>query len=265
MAHKTDADELAHACQLLSDAGVCDIDVIDNSPDDRLRNVCEQNRANYIFNSGKNLGYGTAHNLSLRRSIEDPETEYHLVINSDVDFKPEIISQIINKMDSDKSIGQLGPRVVYPDGRLQPTVRLLPTPTDLIFRRFLPSRLNKKRNNRFTLADWDHSQQADIPYHQGSFMFLRTSALKDVGLFDERFFMYPEDIDLTRRIHSRYKTLYWPEVTISHCHRAGSYHSKKLLAIHLVNMVRYFNKWGWIFDKERRAVNKNVLENLGLK
>ena len=91
-------------------------------------------------------------------------------------------------------------------------------------------------------------------------MFFRTEAFKTVGLFDERFFMYPEDIDITRRMHKYYKTLYWPEVSIVHAHRAASYKSKKMLAIHIVNMIKYFNKWGWIFDKERRIINKQTIE-----
>ena len=58
----------------------------------------------------------------------------------------------------------------------------------------------------------------NVPYLQGSFMFLRTKALKEVGLFYERFFMYPEDIDITRRMHKKYKTIFYPEVSIHHEH-----------------------------------------------
>jgi GT2 family glycosyltransferase len=89
------------------------------------------------------------------------------------------------------------------------------------------------------------------------------SAFEKVGLFDERYFMYPEDIDITRGMHQHYKTLYWPEVSIVHAHRAESYKSKKMLKIHIVNMIKYFNKWGWIFDSKRKHVNKEILEALG--
>ena len=106
-------------------------------------------------------------------------------------------------------------------------------------------------NRRYTLEFWNHQSEADIPYHQGSFMFFRIACFEKVGLFDERFFMYPEDIDITRRMHRYYKTIFYPQVTIVHAHRAASYKSKKMLKIHMVNMIKYFNKWGWIFDKER--------------
>lgn len=57
--------------------------------------------------------------------------------------------------------------------------------------------------------------------------------------------------------------MFWPEVTIVHVHRSASYKSRKMLRIHLVNMIKYFNKWGWIFDKERRQWNRQLLEDLG--
>lgn len=105
----------------------------------------------------------------------------------------------------------------------------------------------------------------NVPYHQGSFMFFRLECFKKVGLFDERFFMYPEDIDITRRMHKWYRTMFVPSVTIVHAHRAASYKSKKMLKIHMVNMIKYFNKWGWIVDKERSAWNRKLLEELGYK
>ena len=79
-------------------------------------------------------------------------------------------------------------------------------------------------------------------------MFIRSEALKAEGLFDERFFMYPEDIDLTRRIHRHWKTLYYPACEIVHDHRAESYKSLRMTKIHIINMMRYFNKWGWWVD-----------------
>ena len=96
-------------------------------------------------------------------------------------------------------------------------------------------------------------------------MFFRVSSLCEVGLFDERFFMYPEDIDMTRRMHAKYKTIFYPFVSIIHAHAAASRVNKKMLRIHILNMIKYFNKWGWFFDKERRRVNKECLFRLKIK
>ena len=90
-------------------------------------------------------------------------------------------------------------------------------------------------------------------------MLLRTQAVQQARLFDERFFMYPEDMDLTRRIHRDYLTVFFPHATIIHNHEKASYKSLKMLWIHIVNMCRYFNKWGWFCDKERTLFNQTVM------
>ena len=90
-------------------------------------------------------------------------------------------------------------------------------------------------------------------------MLLRQSTLKEVGLFDERYFMYPEDIDLTRRIAMHYDTLFFPEVVITHEHGAASQKSLKMLIVHIFNLCKYFNKWGWLFDKDRKYLNFKTL------
>jgi hypothetical protein len=96
-------------------------------------------------------------------------------------------------------------------------------------------------------------------------MLLRTEALEKVGLFDERFFMYPEDIDLTRRIHRHYATCFYPDVSVIHAHTQGSYKNRKLLWIHLINMAKYFNKWGWLCDSERRKINAETLKSINIQ
>jgi len=257
----TDSQELSLCIESLTANGVNRIYVVDNSPDSELEDVVTGNNDITYIHNVKNLGYGAAHNIAIREAME-LGAKYHLVINSDVRFGQSTIEPITRYMDSNSDVGQLIPNMVYPDGSLQHSVRLLPTPADLIFRRFLPDSLSRKLDNRYMLRFWDHSTPLDIPYHQGSFMFFRLSALKEIGLFDERFFMYPEDIDITRRIHSRYRTMFWPGVTVIHDHRAASYHSIKMLRIHIVNMIRYFNKWGWFFDAERRQLNRTTLRAL---
>jgi len=240
---------------LQKSATVSDIFLIDNSPTPTV----EFNNlpVTYIF-TGKNIGYGAAHNIAIRKSIEQNVT-YHLVINPDITFNPDIFATIEQFMDSHPSVAQLMPKVYYPSGETQYLCKLLPTPFDLIFRRFLPSSWTKKRTERFELRKSGYNKLIDVPYLSGCFMFLRTEALKEVGLFDERFFMYPEDIDLTRRIHLKFRTVFFPDVSIVHHHARGSYINFKMLYIHISNMVKYFNKWGWIFDKERKIINKKTL------
>lgn len=259
--YRTDPEELKTCVGSLQAAGVTAIGIVDNSPDDSLRGLCGKLSVDYTH-TPENRGYGAAHNVELRKSLNTPDVRYHLVINSDVYFDADVIGKIVKHMDSNPEIGQLIPRTIYPDGKEQAVVRLLPTPLDPFARRFLPGAIARRRNYRFLLEFWPHDTEANIPYHQGSFMFLRTSALREVGLFDERFFMYPEDIDMTRRMHRRYLTMFWPEVTIVHKHRAESYHSRRMMWIHMVNLARYFNKWGWFIDPERRRFNRDCCRRI---
>jgi len=88
-------------------------------------------------------------------------------------------------------------------------------------------------------------------------MFLRTEVLKKIGLFDENIFMYLEDTDLNRRIHGKYKTIFYPKVEVVHEYAKESYENKKLLMFHIRSAIYYFNKWGWVFDKRRDEINKS--------
>ncbi|MCR5765459.1 MAG: glycosyltransferase family 2 protein, partial [Treponema sp.] len=87
--------------------------------------------------------------------------------------------------------------------------------------------------------------------------------LKENNLFfDDRYFMYCEDFDLIRRIHRVAKTVYYPNVTIVHDHAKESYKNKKMLMIHIKSAIKYFNKFGWIFDKERNFFNILILKEI---
>lgn len=255
--YRTDAAELRRCLASLDSPVVDTVYIVDNAEEPRIAAIAA-GYANVRYISLPNPGYGAAHNAAIRLAME-AGSPYHLVLNSDVRFEPTVLDRLILLMERRPEVGQLQPLLIYPDGRPQPSVRLLPTPWDVFGRRFLPRRLFSHRNDRYTLAHLDMDREWNVPYHQGSFMLLRTDALRDAGLFDERFFMYPEDIDLTRRIHRSYLTLYTPTETVVHDHRAASYKSLRMLRIHVVNMIRYFNKWGWWCDPERRRFNKPLL------
>lgn len=231
---------------------------VDNSPASTSSLPIESEQLTYLFND-KNLGYGAAHNIAIRESVYD-EVPFHLVINPDIQLTAGALEQMLLFMRQYPDVGQLMPHVVSPNGDTQYLCKLLPTPIDVFGRRFLPARLMARRNARYELRESGYDKLMNVPYLSGCFMLLRTEAVLKAGLFDERFFMYPEDIDLTRRIHREYLTVYFPHATIVHNHAKASYHSMKMLWIHIVNMCRYFNKWGWFYDPERRMMNRLTRE-----
>lgn len=232
--------------------------LIDNSPTDELK-LFHGDRTEYIFNN-KNIGFGRAHNIAMERAIR--ESKYHLILNPDVYFDAGVLERIFNRMEGEMAIGMISPKILYPDGRIQYLCKLLPTPFDLFARRFLGSgRWIEERNKKYELRESGYNSEMNIPYLSGCFMFVRTSVLKEIGLFEERIFMYIEDADLTRRIHQRYKTLFFPDATIFHHYAKGSYKNRKLMLYNIHGAFVYFFKWGWIFDSERKRINKTVIKN----
>lgn len=232
--------------------------IIDNSPTDE----CSAALANfehlkYIHNP-ENTGYGAAHNLALTESIKN-KLDYHLVLNADVLFEGAQLAILESYMNLHPLVGLASPKVYLPNGEIQRLCKLVPTPFDLFLRRFLPKSIMTQSKANFELAFTGYSQEMFVPYLSGCFMFLRVEALKDIGIFDERFFMYPEDIDLTRRLALRWDTMFLPSVSVTHQYGAASHKSLRIFAIHFWNLIKYFNKWGWLKDSGRDQLNQRTL------
>ncbi|MBX7125637.1 MAG: glycosyltransferase family 2 protein [Cyclobacteriaceae bacterium] len=227
--------------------------IIDNANQIEAIELSHKYDATYI-RTGSNLGFGKAHNIALKSVMNG--SGYHLVLNPDVEFDPAILSQLVAFMDGHLHAGLVMPRVLYPDGRIQPLCKLLPSPLDLLFRRFSPfPALTRRRNERYEMHFTGYNQIAEVPFLSGCFMFIRNSVLREVGLFDERFFLYAEDVDLSRRIHKVSKTYFYPFVSIYHEHTRGSHRDLRLMLYFIRSVVQYFNKWGWWLDTERTRIN----------
>ncbi len=246
--------------------------ISDNSEKDDLRSFFKEiddNRIEYIFNN-LNKGFGAGHNVVINKLISNSEiSEFHLIINADIFFEENVIEKIFEYMKKHGEIGQIGPKIKDLEGNFSYTCRLFPKPSNLVFRRFLPFK------NIIYKMDYDYEMRwanfdriMEVPILSGCFIFSRVSALKEIGGFDERYFMYMEDYDLCRRIGQKYKVIYYPEVEIFHEHGRASYKSKKMMMFHIKSAIKYFNKWGWFFDKERKIKNDETrrrYQNLGGK
>ena len=216
----------------------------------------------YIYNYS-NLGFGSGHNIALTLSQAD-QAPYHLVMNPDVFFDPSTLETLVQFMDQHPDVGLAMPRILYPDGSPQYLCKLLPTPADLIGRRFFPFlSWCKKRNEVYELRFADANRCMNIPFLSGSFMLLRREAINEIGNFDERFFLYMEDADLCRRIGTRYRTVYCPSAQVYHTYSKASYHKMHIMYQHIKSAILYFNKWGWFKDEERDRVNARTLQELG--
>ncbi len=232
--------------------------LVDNSADDSLRYQFLSPQIEYIFN-GKNLGYGAGHNVAIKRVMG--KSKYHLVLNPDIEFDPEIINRLYLFMQQNANVGMVMPKVLYKNGSVQYLCKRLPSPADLFLRRFFPKSLKFVFNNfleKYELRDKDYNSVMDVPNLSGCFMFIRTDVFPSIGLFDEQYFMYMEDTDLCRRINKYYRTIYYPFETIIHGYSKASYKSLKLTRYHLNSSIKYFNKWGWLGDQNRFFVNNSI-------
>lgn len=237
--------------------------LIDNSPTNKLQKLSEMDSRIIYIHNPSNPGFGAAHNIAIAQSIQS-EAHNHLVLNPDIYFETGVLEDITLFMNSNTDVGLVMPKVLYPNGETQYIARLLPTPWDLFARRFIPIKSYlEKLNRRYELTFFNYTSTIEVPFISGCFMFLRTETLKEVGYFDESFFMYLEDADLSRRIGMVSKTVLYPHVSITHEYQRGSHRSFKLLMTFIRSVFIYFNKHGWFLDTYRTKINKRTLKQLG--
>ncbi len=234
--------------------------VIDNSPNENLKKIFEENDWTYISKK-KNPGFGASHNLIINKFSSS--VKFHIVINPDIYFNYDIISMLEKFMDEKPDCGNVMPKILYPNNENQKLAKLLPSPYGWFLRRFAKNtRLLKNYNYKFELQMFDENKVFKSPYLSGCFMFLRVNSLNKVGLFDENIFMYGEDTDLNRRLWiSGDYPYYYGKTHIYHKFTKGSHKSLNLLFIAIKSTLYYFNKWGWI-DNERNKINKECLDQI---
>lgn len=235
--------------------------IIDNSSNDELREfVMDNPKIHYIYSI--NLGYGSGHNVAIKKSLEQ-NADYHVILNPDVYWTDKVVDELSNFMNKNQECGLVMPKVLYPNGDIQYLCKLVPTPFDLLLRRFIPIKSwQAKRDYNYEMHWSGYDKIMEVPILSGCFMMIRCDVIKKTGGFDERYFMYAEDVDLCRRIGEVSRTIFYPNVSIYHEYAKGSYGNKNMLRMHISSIIKYFNKWGWIFDKKRTNRNKYCVNKL---
>lgn len=191
------------------------------------------------LDTGENLGFGKGHNFVLDKL----NSKYHAIINPDILLQEDAFSKIIDFMQ-DETIGMVIPRLTDENGNLQAVYRRELTVKDMFIRMFLKGCF-KKRQAYHTMQDCDYSKPFQVPFGQGSFLVIRTSLLKKINGFDDRYFMYMEDADLCKQVNQISKLMYCPNATVIHKWEKGSHKNMNLFKIHLQSMIKYFSKWGF--------------------
>ncbi len=193
-----------------------------------------------LVESEVNGGYAYANNLGLRafdfaqasdEKLPESTPRYALLLNPDTLLPPSALQEMLNFMEAHPEAGVAGPRLVLADGSLDLACRRsFPSPEVSFYRMVGLSRLfpRSRRFGRYNLTYLDPDEMAEVDSVVGAFMLVRAEALKQVGLLDESFFMYGEDLDWAYRIKKAgWKVYYNPQVTVLHYKRAASRHSRK--------------------------------------
>ena len=231
--------------------------VVDNSPtqlSSHNQSILPKSSKILYQSLSHNPGYGAGHNFALQQTTDSKNT-VHFIMNPDVEIHDCFVNELLPYFEN-PSVGVVMPFVVFPDGKAQQLARRVPKPRDVIRRIMKP--YFRLPDGSYELGDLDWTQSNQVPIVSGCCLAIRGSIVKHVGGFDERFFMYFEDYDLSRRAASFCTVVAARTPTIIHHHGNASRQSAKMALIHLRSAARYFNKWGWFKDPERDRLNSQI-------
>lgn len=214
--------------------------VVDNgSTDGTVPLVRRQFPLVHVIESPENGGFGYGHN----RLLEAVDSKYHAIVNPDIVLHDDVFTPLVDYLDRHADTALITPRVTNPDGSEQFLPKRLPTVRYMVLGR-LSKVIPPLKGVRaaYTRSDETFTEPAEIAFCTGCFMLLRTSVFKACGGFDEQFFMYLEDADLSRRVAEYGKLVFYPGVSVEHQWEAASGKSMKFLKIHLDSMHKYMKK-----------------------
>lgn len=244
-----DYDEVCAAVRSILKAtpGPLSLYVVDNaSPDgcgSRLASTDFGDSRVQVIALPENIGFGRGHNTVLPLL----KSRYHFILNPDILLDNDVLHQLSAWLDAHPQVAMATPQLYYPDGRVQNLPRRKPTPWMLFARQLaprFPGSLFDRCDRHYTMQDEDLSLPRQIEFCTGSFMAVRTDILQQVGGFDEEYFMYVEDADLTQKILREGQVFLVPQCRAIHAwHRAPARDAGKF-KMQLVSMFRYFKKWG---------------------
>tara|TARA_B110000003_G_scaffold42848_2_gene40204 strand:- start:10428 stop:11207 length:780 start_codon:yes stop_codon:yes gene_type:complete len=218
--------------------------LIDNTPDKFFEYVFVHENIEYI-SVDENIGFGSAHNIVIDK-IRDLSA-YHLILNPDVYFKFNVIQNLILELQKDNSLAMIAPKVLFPDKKHQYSCRRYPSFAELFARRFISLKpFFKAVIYKGTYRDKNLNNPFFAEYITGCFHLYNTNDFISLKGFDERYFLYMEDVDICRKIDVLgKKKLYYPNEEIIHLLKQGSSKKIRLFFIHFSSIIKYFMKWGF--------------------
>lgn len=214
--------------------------VDNNSGDGALDKLKAEFPEIICIQNSDNKGFGHGHNTVLPLLKSD----FHSIVNPDITLDSDTVSDLVEYLLSHPDVGQVTPKILFPDGRDQQLGKRNPSFLALVGRHIFKKRLAPIVEH-YQMLDEDLTKPVDIEFATGCFSVVRTELFKQLGGFDERWFMYFEDMDLTRRVRGSARAVYLPDFCVYHAWERSSSHHLKFFIILVTGMFKYFGKWGF--------------------
>jgi len=245
-------EKLRHSFEL----STIPIYLIDNSDENSLETASlnlDEERIRFLdvelelLQGHGNIGYGSAHNLAISKL----NSRFHLLLNPDVVLEKEALIIGISFLLENSKIALASPYAEDGNGDKQYLCKRYPSVFTFIVRGFFPKFLKRiftVRLANYEMHDLSEKEPSvDIPITSGCFMLLRSKSLIEIGGFDERYFLYFEDFDLSLRLGKRGKLAYLPAMRIQHAGGSAGGKGFNHFRMFARSGVRFFNTYGWRF------------------
>ncbi|MBI5621985.1 glycosyltransferase family 2 protein [Candidatus Falkowbacteria bacterium] len=224
--------------------------VVDNASFDGSAEMVARDFPGTIFiQSDKNLGYAGGNNLGLKRSAG----RYVMIVNPDILMVTNELEKMISYLDAHPRVGMLGPKLINPDGSTQMSCYHFPSFFMPFYRRTFLGKLPwfKKKVRQYLMVDWDHAESREVDWLLGGCLLIRREAMERVGLLDERFWMYFDDVDYCRRFwEAGFPVVYFAPAEVVHYHQRTSAETwwlfglfNKVAREHIKSWLKYFAKY----------------------
>ncbi len=200
-----------------------------------------------LIQNPSNRGFAAAVNQGIRATT----APFVLLLNPDAEILAGTLGGFLKIARERPNAAAIGPVVRDPDGSIYPSARKVPTVMEALGHCFVgPFRPDNRFSRAYTMADWGRRSERQVEWVSGSCMLLRREALERVGLFDERFFLYVEDVDMCRRLRGAgWDVLFSPELEVVHVGGVSTGRSRRMTLEHSRSIYKYFVKYraasGW--------------------
>lgn len=212
--------------------------IVDNNSTDNTTAIIKEKFPQVILiENRENGGFGHGHNTVLNTV----DSKYHAVINPDIYVEGDVIAALVKVLEKDDKVAMATPKILNEDHTEQFLPKKDPSIRYVIMSKFKPFKKYRKEYTR-ELENIDEPVYIDMC--TGCFFVIRTEVFRAVGGFDERFFMYCEDADLSRRVRKEHKIVFYPYTCATHKWSRANTKDIRGIMRFLTSLFKYFMKWG---------------------